>query len=146
MDEDLWYFADWDYWLRLAMTATWYYHPEPLALFRIHHGSQTVKRTHSLEEIGRQFDTVTGRALAAYPMPGRTASRWRRRVAFARAAYQCMLAGFHGAPGTLGAFIRAALRVGPIEWWRYTQAAALRDRVGPRVRLWVTREVFRAED
>jgi glycosyltransferase involved in cell wall biosynthesis len=130
LDEGLWYFADWDYWLRLTVGTIWYLHPQPLAIFRVHAGSQTALRTQGMEEIGRQFDCVIDRVTAS----GVVAVN-RSLVAFARAAYLLLLQGFHGGRGALLPFLGAALRVGPIGWWRYLRAARLQDRIGPRVRM-----------
>ncbi len=140
MDETLWYFADWDYWLRLSSKARIIYTKQPLGFFRIHAHSQTAQRTRDMEEVGRQFDVVQERVLAdaAFP-PGRKESA-RRMWTFARAFYLWMLAGWHGkGVVTFGQVFRAGLRIGPVGWFRYLRDSRLLDRVIPRVRLCIRR-------
>ena len=136
MDAELWYFADWDYWLKLAAVSICYYHVEPLAVFRLHHGSQTIKRTGALTDVGQQFDITTERALAKMDPTESHQRSLQRLVRLSRATYLLMLSTFHDAPsGTLTEFLRAAFRVGPIGWWRYACSARLIERVLPRLRL-----------
>ncbi len=135
MDETLWYFADWDYWLRAAARTPVYYHNEPLAFFRIHPESQTALRTRAIGEVGRQFDVVTDRVLADPAFPGGDRERSVALVAFARAAYLFMLAGLHGGSGEAGRLVRTAFRVGPAGWWRYWVYSRLFDRLTPRLRM-----------
>lgn len=135
MDEDLWYFADWDYWLKLAAAGKWHYHDVPLGVFRLHAGSQTMQRTGALEEVGRQFDVVTERAAQGADFPLAEEETRQRQIRFARAMYLLMLGGFHRRSGTVSDCVRAAWRLGPRGIWQYARAARLLDRVLPRVRL-----------
>ena len=52
LDPDLWYTADWDFWLKLAAAGPTAYLPRPLAGFRIHAQSQTAVRSKSRNELG----------------------------------------------------------------------------------------------
>lgn len=140
MDETLWYFADWDFWLRIASQARMLYLPQPLASFRIHTHSQTAQRTRDINEIGRQFDVVQERVQTydAYPS-SRNESATRMRT-FSRAFYLWMLAGWHGdGPVSFGQMFRAALRLGPAGCFRYLRDARLLDRLLPRIRLYLRR-------
>ena len=137
LDESLWYFADWDYWLRLAATATVCYVRTPLAHFRIHPHSQTANRTRELEEVGRQFDVTVKRALesAAFPVSQRACSM--RVLPFARAMYLFLLAGLHGERAAVRLLWRSALRAGPYGWLRYWRYSRLPERLWPRLRLYL---------
>ena len=58
MDPDLWYTADWDFWLKLSARGPTRYLPLPLAAFRLHPESQTVKRSGGMAEFRRQQEIV----------------------------------------------------------------------------------------
>lgn len=49
LDTALPYHADWDYWLRLTALGRTLYHRTPLAVFRIHAGSQTIARAEEAD-------------------------------------------------------------------------------------------------
>lgn len=135
MDPSLWYFADWDYWLRLVRLGPTVYLPEPWARFRLHAGSQTVRRTGDLEEIARQFDAVQNRLAAAPPSDPALRARIARARPLARAAYLWLLAAAHGLPRPTRALCAAAWRAGPAACGRYVRDARLADRIPPRWRL-----------
>ncbi len=140
MDEVLWYFADWDYWLRLAARTTVVYTPDVLASFRIHPDSQTARRTKDANDVGRQFDTVQERLWndPAFPQSHRDSAR--RMAAFSRAFYLGLLVGWHGGqPPPLRDMVRTGLRIGPAGWIRYARDARLWDRAVPRIRLRMAR-------
>jgi GT2 family glycosyltransferase len=71
LDPELWYTADWDFWLKLAARGPTRYLPQPLAAFRLHPESQTVKRSGSIEGFRRQHDIIWERH---WP-------KWRDRLA-----------------------------------------------------------------
>ncbi len=135
LDEDLWYHADWDFWLKLAAVTPTVCHPEPLAAFRVHALSQTAQRTRDLGEIGRQIDVVIGRALAHPAFPASKAALVRRTAAFHRALYLCMLGAVHGADGRAWRVVREAIRLGPIRVCRYLHLSRFFDRLWPRLRM-----------
>ena len=58
LDPELWYTADWDFWLKLAALGPTRYLPRPLAAFRLHPESQTVKRSGGMAEFRRQHEIV----------------------------------------------------------------------------------------
>lgn len=58
LDEELWYTADWDLWLRLASLGDVAYDSRPLIGFRVHGNSQTSTRSTDLAEFRRQLETV----------------------------------------------------------------------------------------
>src|SRR5689334_23482219 len=66
MDEDLWFAADWDLWLRLGSLGPVRFIAEPLTAFRIHPESQTIARPSSSGEWQRQLATVLHRHLAQW--------------------------------------------------------------------------------
>lgn len=134
MDESLWYHADWDYWLRLAGAGPVVYDPEPLASFRLHEWSQTARRTKNLDDVARQIDAVTERALASPAFPVNEVARARRVVQFHRTVYLFLLEVMHHQPKRWKALIGGALRIGPFEVIRYIRLSRLIDRLLPRLR------------
>lgn len=136
LDESLWYFADWDFWLRLAANGTIFYWPEPLAGYRIHPQSQTTRRTGDLEAVGRQFDVTVNRALDSAAFPASQRARSLRTLPFARAMYLFLLAGLHGGGVPARALWRTAFRAGPLGWIRYWRYSRLPDRLWPRLKLY----------
>ncbi len=72
LDEGLWYTADWDFWLKLAVAGSTYYHPRPLSGFRIHPQAQTIQGSSRVRELRTAGDR------AGPPLwCRRTGSRWR---------------------------------------------------------------------
>ena len=72
LDEGLWYAADWDLWLKLAVLGPTVYHGRPLAAFRVHGSSQTMQGAAA--EMRRQLELVLDRHLPLWQahQPGRT--------------------------------------------------------------------------
>jgi GT2 family glycosyltransferase len=58
LDPELWYTADWDFWLKLAVRGPVRYLSRPLAAFRLHSESQTLKRSGRLADFRRQHEVV----------------------------------------------------------------------------------------
>lgn len=61
LDESLWYTADWDFWLKLALRYQSVHYSKPLCGFRVHPNSQTETRSAFLNEFRRQQEMVTGK-------------------------------------------------------------------------------------
>jgi GT2 family glycosyltransferase len=135
LDEALWYFADWDYWLRLARLGATVYLPEPWTRFRLHAESQTARRTGDLAEIARQFDAVQDRLSAALAADPSLCARIERARPLARAAYLWLCAAAHDLPRPTRALCAAVWRAGPAGGMRYLRDARLADRLPPRWRL-----------
>jgi GT2 family glycosyltransferase len=134
MDEALWYFGDWDYWLRLSALKPVVYLNHPLAVFRIHAGSQTAWRTGEIDDVCRQFSMVTDRAWRSASFPAAWRGSTLRMNRFSRAMYALMLGIFHGGARPWGEVIRSGFAIGPSGWWHYIRCARLADRVLPRLK------------
>ncbi len=137
MDASLWYYGDWDFWLRLASQASFYYLATPLAAFRIHPCSQTAKRTVDVEEIGRQFDVTVTRALASPAFPPEARSSTLQVLPFSRAMYLFLLSGLHRKGKSIRTLFQSAFRAGPLGLWRYWRYSCLWDRLWPRYKLYI---------
>ncbi|MXN75180.1 glycosyltransferase [Burkholderia sp. 4701] len=71
LDEDLWYTADWDIWLKLAMQGDTYFHADVLTAFRVHGSSLTVSGSRNVDDFARQMKTVLARHIAVLDEPTR---------------------------------------------------------------------------
>jgi hypothetical protein len=130
LDENLWYTADWDMWLKLAACAPTYYHTDITIGFRVHARSLTMTGTINSLDFTRQMTTVLDRHLSK---EGRDLSRVERagrasiRVNVALASASADVRGlFHAA-------IQVAL-LGPIGIWKYFRDSRIVERVVARIR------------
>jgi glycosyltransferase involved in cell wall biosynthesis len=133
LDEQLWYTADWDFWLNLVAASTEIgYCSEPLCGFRIHAQSQTIERSGAADMFRRQLEVVLDRHLAKSRF---FANDSLRRVAEFSVDVNVALAGWiHGARPP---FIRLALewlRLGPAGWRRYLRDSRIFERTAARLR------------
>ncbi|MBJ7595842.1 MAG: glycosyltransferase [Candidatus Dormibacteraeota bacterium] len=131
LDEDLWYTADWDLWLRLVRDAPIAIAHGVLSGFRIHGSSQTVERSADIGAFESQMRTVQERhrwaadgrsdVLAAGEMSTLT------NVALASL--------LHRGRFPASALARQALRLRGGGWRRFARDSRIVDRAGPRIRL-----------
>jgi hypothetical protein len=135
LDEQLWFSADWDLWLRLGAAGPVRHVREPLAAFRIHPESQTAARPAGLREWEQQLATVLDRHLLRWTGAG---ARRRRVVRAAKASVTVnatLAAAARGAAVSLVTPALALLGLGPLGWRRYLRDSRLVERVGARLRL-----------
>src|SRR5688572_1736877 len=103
LDEDLWYTADWDLWLRLAARGAVAFDTEPGVAFRVHAGSQTSTRTAASEEMFEQLERPFERHFTTW-RTGRFPAAQRRLERAARTAIEvnvALAAASHGDRGRL---------------------------------------------
>jgi glycosyltransferase involved in cell wall biosynthesis len=134
MDETLWYSADWEFWLRLAAAGPTLHCPMPLAEFRVHALSQSIRRSAHANDFRRQLETVLERHLAAWPATGRRRRAVERAARLSVEVNVRLAARAHGGragwPSLLGRF----LALGPAGWRRYWRDSRLGERVAARLR------------
>jgi len=135
LDENLWFTADWDFWLKLAATGPVVHHPEPLSAFRIHPQSQTAVRTAWAEDLRGQLTAVLDRHLPAWERlhPGRGAVG--RAARFGLEVTMALAACAHGQRADWLRLARCGLRLGPMSWHRFLRDSRIVERVGARLRL-----------
>lgn len=135
LDEDLWYTADWDLWLKLAGAGPTLYVPEVLASFRIHSESQTASRSANAAEFRRQLETVLRRHLPPF-LESHThgGSRLARVAEFSIDVNAALAAAAHGPQPAWGPLIWRGLRLGPRGWRQYWRDSRIAERVGARLR------------
>ena len=135
LDEQLWYTADWDIWLKLAAVGPIFYHDIVTVGFRIHGGSLTVTGSRDSARFYEQMQTVLERHLGEL----KDDKQGVERAARASIAINTALAS--ASSGNLGGLLQAAfavLRLGPAGIHRYFRDSRIVERVVPRVRAKLT--------
>lgn len=134
LDEDLWYTADWDLWLRLGARGPARSLVEPLAAFRLHPASQTMARERM--DLGRQLRVVLARHFGpwAAAVSSNVAERVRKVADFSVEVNVALAAAQRGKSGAALALAPRFLRLGPAAWARFLRDSRLPERVWARLR------------
>ena len=129
LNEELWYTADWDFWLKLAALGDICYIPQALAAFRVHADSQTIRRSSSVAEFRQQMRTVVSKHLT------QRANREVSKVAFFSTEVNTTLAAIvHGESPNLLKLALDFLLLTPTGWWRYWQDSRIQERISARLK------------
>jgi glycosyltransferase involved in cell wall biosynthesis len=134
LDERLWHTPDWDLWLKLAGAGPTIFRPLPLTCYRVHPGSMTSVRTWRLDEVRRDYQTVTSRYLDAERLG---AGRLRRVGPVARFSLELNLALIRVVTRRRVGWLRLAwgfLRLGPAGWRRLLRDSRVIERSVSRIR------------
>ncbi len=138
LQENLWYTADWDFWLKLAGCCRTVFLPRALACFRVHPQSQTIRRSTQRHDFSRQLAVVLDKYLG--PGDGRRFQQEVREVArFSASVNTFLAASVHGDRSEwlrLGAHF---LSLGPSGWHRFLRDSRIKDRVWARLRAGLNR-------
>jgi len=135
LDEQLWFSADWDLWLRLGAAGPVRFLPETLAAFRLHPESQTAARPVGAREWEQQLGTALERHLARWPVTGARRRRVERAAWVSVAVNSTLAAAARGAPVAWSPSLLKLIGLGPLGWHRYLRSSRLLERVGARLRL-----------
>jgi glycosyltransferase involved in cell wall biosynthesis len=130
--EDLWFLADWDFWLRLLSVAgAAYCLPETLATFRLHPDSQTQLRSGNADDLRGQFREIRTliETLSPQGHPRESASRVNEDLTVTLSAWNHKQRGCFWK--TLGGF----LSLGPKDLLRFPREVRLGQRILPRLRI-----------
>ncbi|MGE5271877.1 MAG: glycosyltransferase [Thiohalocapsa sp.] len=131
MDDELWYTADWDLYLKLLFAGPVYYHREALTCFRIHGNSLTVSGSRALDDFRRQQEIVRDRYL------GRLRSGHAATAAISAVSIDvnvALAAAAKGTPGSLVPALARLLALGPRKLARYLRDSRIVERLWPRLR------------
>ncbi|MBE9044359.1 glycosyltransferase [Pleurocapsales cyanobacterium LEGE 10410] len=129
LNNELWYTADWDFWLKLAAIGNTCYIAKPLAAFRVHADSQTIRRSSSVAEFRQQMRLVVDKHL-----PVRS-NREVTKVAFFSTEVNTTLAAMvHGESANLFKLAANFMFLGPMGWRRYWQDSRIVERVSARLK------------
>ena len=132
MDEELWYTADWDLYLKLSRQGTTVYRNTPSTAFRIHASSLTVTGSADREDFARQLERVVERHIQLVPEPRRKAvGKGARASCRVNAA---LAQAMTGRATDLPAAALALMRLGPSGAFRYLRDSRILERTLPRLR------------
>jgi len=134
MDEALRMTADWDLWLRLAATSTTVYLDQPLAVFRLHAGSQTMTYASNPGEFRREYLHVVRAHASRMPGLNGSAASLLRLAELAVEVNASLASLLHRQPAGLRALARRCLRLTPVEWWRFLRYSRILERTVSRLR------------
>lgn len=133
LDEELWYTADWDFWLALAGRGDTAWDPERGAAFRLHPGSLTISGSRDLEDFAAQLDAPLLRHRDALASGTREDALTMGRTSNALNVW--IASAFHGARQPAWPVLRAILSLGPRAWLPFLNRTRLIQRVWARLRL-----------
>jgi len=130
LDERLWQTADWDLYLKLLLTGAVYYHPQPLACFRIHGNSLTMSVTRG-RDYRNQLETVLDRHIDKLTQGREETSRLARVSIDMNVA---LAAASNGKPAQIVKTLVGLLALGPRGVLRYLRYSRIFERAYPRLR------------
>lgn len=129
LNNELWYTADWDFWLKLASAGDTCYIAKPLAAFRVHGDSQTIRRSSSVAEFRQQMRLVVDTYLHSKPT-----SQVAKVAFFSTEVNTTLAAMVHGESPQLFKLATDFLWLGPLGWRRYWQDSRIQERVSARLK------------
>lgn len=132
LDENLWFPADWDLWLRLGALGSIRFIDETLAAFRIHPASQTAARRVQAGEWEQQLMTVLHRHLQGSFSENKSL---QRGAMFSVALNSALSAAYRGDSVPISHLLRYACALRPSDWHRYFRDSRIVQRVTSRLRL-----------
>ena len=135
LEDELWYTADWDLYLKLAAVGDVYYRRETLACFRVHRESLTVSGSKSIDAFQRQMETVLDRHSVRLGAVSQKGTEAALRAARLSVAVNAALAAANR--GKLAGLIKAVIALfglGPAGIRRYFRDSRIVERVYPRLR------------
>jgi glycosyltransferase involved in cell wall biosynthesis len=137
LDEDLWYTADWDLWLKIAACGFTRYLPETLASYRVHDQAQTTTRSAQGDGFRKQLEIVLDRHLSGWKEQHgdevqadqvESVARFSLEVNVALAAF------LHERRGQAAGLAARFMALGPAGWRRYFRDSRVEERLGSRIR------------
>jgi glycosyltransferase involved in cell wall biosynthesis len=132
LDNALWYTADWDLYLKLAAVGRVYYHPIPLACFRVHKNSLTVSGSRNSADFRDQHQAIIDRHADKLSPEARA-----EILPVAAASFDlntALAAVMAGQFDQIGKALVSILMLGPRGICRYFHYSRIVDRMFPRLR------------
>jgi glycosyltransferase involved in cell wall biosynthesis len=134
LDEELWYTADWDFWLKLAASTSTVHVPRTLAAVRLHHQSITSRWTAELGEFRQQHEAVLHRHLDRWAVEPERKQSVRVAAEFS-IEMNTWLAGIaHGQRPSSKRVLERLINLGPRGLSRYIKASRILERGAARLR------------
>jgi glycosyltransferase involved in cell wall biosynthesis len=134
LNEGLWYTADWDFWLKLAAVARATYLTRPLAAFRLHPSSQTIRGSQKLEAFRSQLESVLRAHLDSSGVAGGDGCALEPLCRFSLEMNVGLAGALHGMTAPWARLGLQFLSLGPNGWRRYLYDSRISERVGARIR------------
>jgi hypothetical protein len=131
LDDQLWFTADRDLYLKILSTGDVYYHDKALACYRVHGNSLTMSGSHSLDEFRNQMQSVVDRHI------GKLGARQEETLRTAMTSIDvnvALAAASQGKPALLLKAIAMLFRLGPRGIVRYFRYSRIIERAYPRLR------------
>ncbi|WP_186377735.1 glycosyltransferase [Planctopirus ephydatiae] len=141
MNPELWYTADWDYWLSIAQSSPVVYDRRAVAGFRIHNESQTVQRSVAQDRFREQLTTVFERhysrvvANSDFTLKDRGLDQVKKRAEFSMEVNIALAGMYHRGRFPWLALMKKALMLGPLGFYKFIQESRIIDRVWARLKL-----------
>lgn len=133
MDENLWYTADWDLWLKLVHIGEILYFSDPLSCFRVHSLSQTAQGSVKTD-FRSQFETVLQRHLLAWEARYPSRQGIGKVARFSVALNVALAAYYHGRESLpLGKLLSHWLGLGPRGWFMFLHNSRIIERIKARL-------------
>ena len=134
LDENLWYTADWDFWLKIASRGESLYYPRPLSGFRVHADSQTIKRSASIQDFREQLERVFLKHLLLWDAPKAEKNEIEKIARFSIEANIFLATTYHKKNYKLARLLAALLKLGPRRSRRYFRDSRIAERLLARMR------------
>jgi glycosyltransferase involved in cell wall biosynthesis len=136
LDNDLWYTADWDLYLKLAAIGSVYYHSSPLACFRVHKNSLTVSGSRNSADFRNQHQAIVDRHADKLSPEARA-----EILPIAAASFDlntALAAVMIGQFGQIGKALVSVLMLGPRRIHKFFSYSRIAERIFPRLRALVS--------
>ncbi|MBV1868973.1 MAG: glycosyltransferase [Marinosulfonomonas sp.] len=133
LSEDLWYTADWDFWLKLVGAGSVAWMPRKLAAFRVHEHSQTVKGSRDMQDFAAQLAIPLERHLGTLPNADIPRSKALAEASNCLNTY--LAARYHKQPTSIRPFLDKFFKLGPSGWAAFLRDTRIIKRIWPRLRI-----------
>ena len=138
LNENLWYTADWDFWLKIASCGEAIYYPKPLAAFRVHPTSQTIRRSSYIQDFQKQLEVVAKNYFELWEAPeSLKKSIWEVAV-FSIEVNTALAAMIHGQKTNLLRLLYSFFALGHSGWQRYLRDSRIWERISARLKAKLT--------
>jgi len=128
LDEKLWFTADWKFWLGLALRGNWVFEPRPLASFRVHRSSLTMRGGRTAADYEQQLRAVIDE------FSGFSGSTCARAVIdFNLHVNTAMFAALKTGKLNVGRLVLDFIGLGPDGWRLFFRASRIHERIMARV-------------
>jgi glycosyltransferase involved in cell wall biosynthesis len=138
-DEDLWYSADWDLYLKIAALGSTRFISRALAFYRLHSQSMSSLRSREATGFRQQHDRVLNRHVEAWSRTHPGSCRIEPLARFSIEVNTTLAALAYRQKVSLGPLLLKGARLGPAGAFRYLRYSRLAERLGARLRgrLWM---------